>query len=803
MENKKKQNLEEEEQYFSLRDFLTQCLAKWSWFVASFIIFVGFGYFYTAKQEPVYRRTLSVLVKDQSAGGAAEISNAFASMGLVSSNTNVNNELLTVTSPSIMAEVVTRLKLVYNYNKEGGMHPTTLYGTNNPVETTMPDMDPELACGYVAEIQPNGSAVLKDFWKVSADGKVEKIEKEVKARLGFDMIKTPIGRITLQPNGTFAGQIKEPIKLNISRDGLSNAIADYATRLKGDLADRDAEVIDLTIEDVSIERATTILNTVIEVYNENWVSDKNKMAIATSDFISERLDVIQRELGSVDDEISDFKARHKVPDIEMTVGNTLKKSEQMDMELILANNELAMTEYVRDYMQNPKNAGKVIPANVGLKDTYINQAVASYNTMLLQYQSLAANSSSSNPMIKDMENQLHTQREAVYTALVSSIGAQKANVASLNRAIGNTDSELSTAPTQAKQLLSIERQQKVKEELYLYLLQKREENELSQTFTAYNTRIITPPYGPLAPVAPKKGLILVICAFLGLGIPAVVLYLIEATNTKVRSRKDLDSLQVPFAGEIPMIGRRRWWKQLLKSRKKRLAEKEAPKPVVVEGKRDVPNEAFRVVRSNIDFMIGKDKGCSVIMLTSFNPGSGKSFIAYNLGASFSLKNKRVLLIDGDLRHGSLSMYAGSPKKGLSTYLTEHTDDWRKLVVHVDAAHGIDILPIGHRPPNPAELLDNGRIGTLIQEARADYDVIIIDCPPVNIVVDTQIIEEYADRTIFVVRSGLLERSAVPEIAQLYEDNKLRHMSVLLNGTKSEFSTYYHYGNYEAFNKDED
>lgn len=803
MEKKRKINAEEEEQFFSLRDFLTQCMAKWAWFVASFIIFVGFGYFYSAKQEPVYRRTLSVLIKDQSAGGAAEISSAFASMGLVSSNTNVNNELLTVTSPSIMAEVVNRLKLVYDYNKLGGLHPTTLYGVTNPVETTMPDLNQELSCGYKVEIKPDGSAEMKDFWMVGADGKIQKFDDEVKTRVGFNMIKTPLGRVTLQPNGAFTGQIKEPITLAITRSGLAGTIDSYSQKLKGDLADRDAEVINLTIDDVSVARATAILNTVIEVYNENWVSDKNKMAIATSDFISERLNVIQSELGSVDSEISEFKAQHKVPDIQMTVSSAVEKSGQMDMGLIELNNQLAMTEYVKDYMQNPKNVNKVIPANVGLPDNYINNAVANYNVSLLQYQSLSSNAGGSNPIVKDMEQQLRTQRESILSALTASIGSLKANISRMNQSKGENDSELESAPTQAKQLLSIERQQKVKEELYLYLLQKREENELSQTFTAYNTRIITPPYGPLAPVAPRKGLILVICAFLGIGLPTVIIYLIEATNTKVRSRKDLENLPVPFAGEIPMIGRKRWWKQIFKSAKRRRMEKEAPKPVVVEGKRDVPNEAFRVVRSNIDFMIGKDPGCSVIMLTSFNPGSGKSFIAYNLGASFSLKNKKVLLIDGDLRHGSLSMYAGSPKKGLSTYLTSHTDDWRKLVVHMDAAHGVDVMPIGHRPPNPAELLDNGRLGMLVKEAREDYDVIIIDCPPVNIVVDTQIIEEFVDRTIFVVRAGLLDRSAVADITELYDNNKLRHMSLLLNGTQTAFSSYYHYGTYDAFNKDED
>ena len=336
------------------------------------------------------------------------------------------------------------------------------------------------------------------------------------------------------------------------------------------------------------------------------------------------------------------------------------------------------------------------------------------------------------------------------------------------------------------------------EELYLFLLQKREENELSQTFTASNTRVLTPPYGSLTPVSPKKGLILVVCFILGLAFPGMVVYLIASGDNKVRSRRDIDNLQIPFAGEIPFVGKKdSKLAGLFRSKKKNKKLAERPKPIIEAGKRDVPNEAFRVVRSNLEFMVGKEKGCHVVMLTSFNPGSGKSFIVFNLGASFGLKHKRVLLIDGDLRHGSLSTYVGSPKRGLTNYLTGATEDWKSLLVNIPEFPTVDMMPLGNMPPNPAELLENGALGKLIEQAREDYDYILLDCPPIDIVVDTQIIERYTDRTMFVVRAGLLDKRAIFDISELYDSKKYKHMSLILNGTDSAHSRYYTYGTYEG------
>ena len=295
-------------------------------------------------------------------------------------------------------------------------------------------------------------------------------------------------------------------------------------------------------------------------------------------------------------------------------------------------------------------------------------------------------------------------------------------------------------------------------------------------------------------------LIIIVALILGFGIPFTLIYFLEILNTTIRDKKDLEGLRMPFAGEIPQVGKKSNLR-LLKEKNplKRQSEETPPARVVEAGKRDVANEAFRVVRGNLDFMAGKNKDRQVIMITSFNPGSGKSFVTYNLALAFTLKNKKVLIIDCDLRHGSASMIAGKPEKGLTDYLSGVNSDWRNLVINMPHTPGLSVLPVGKIPPNPAELLENGKMEKLVSEAKEEYDIVFLDCPPVNIVVDTQIVAPLADRTIFIVRAGLLERTALKELNEFYEEKKFRNLSVILNGTEAAYSRYYSYGNYQSLN----
>lgn len=787
---------------FSLKSFLLLCLRYWKWFFLSLVIWVGIGLFYIYTRQPVYERMEEILVKDQeSGGGIADVSNSFSQLGLFANSTKVYNELISFTSPAVMYEVVKRLNLTMNLDRRDGLRRETLYGTNQPFNVEFPGLPDDETIGFTMHVLPNGRYAIDKMWRWDNTVKV-KYEDIVTGVVDGSEVKSPIGNILVKRNPYYTPNPKldkQQWEIDVFKQSLQGAVEKYVAKLRGDLTDQDADVISLSIEDTSKQRADDILNMVVAVYNERWIEDKNKVSIATSKFISDRLDVIEKELGQLDENIANLKSEMQVPDLNEAAKGFMAQEFKINEELLKASNMLAMSQFLKEYLEDPKNRRSILPLNTGTENMVLEQQIAAYNELLLTRNNLEDNSSEENPIVMDYTTELEGLRSSILRSVDSHIANLNNTIKNIDKAQTTTKEKLSTTPLQNKALLQVERQQLVMQELYLFLLQKREENELTQKFSTDNIRIITPPYGRQAPVSPKKTLLLLVSIIMGLVIPAGALFLAESSNTKIRTKKDVENLPVPFAGEIPQIGKRRKWLKIFQTKKRKQKNIDKPRIVVVEGKRDIPNEAFRVVRSNIDFMIERGEK-AVLALTSFNPGSGKSFVAYNLGVSFALKGKKVLLIDGDLRHGSLSNYVNSPRKGLSTYLTGNSADWCSLVAKVEGIQGLSVLPIGHKPPNPAELLENGRLGTLIEEARKDYDIVLIDCPPVNIVVDTQIINQYVSRTLFVVRAGLLEKKALNDLVSLVDEKKLKNITLLLNGTKSEFSSYHTYGNYEAIDK---
>lgn len=781
----------------TIKDFLAACGARWIWFLVSIIGICALAAFYVMRQQPKYLRTEQVLIKDQDSGGSTDaIASAFASMGLGSSNSNVYNELITLQSPALMSQVVEKLELQDNYILKGFPHGTTLYRTTLPFKVSFPDLPENYSCGMRIEVNPDGSARLYKFYQYGKHGK-EKFPGSIDLAPGFKTVKTPLGRVIFTPNPEFTGDDFDDTEIiMVSHQSKASAVENYTKQLKADLTDRDADVIDLSIKDVNIARAEDVLSTIIEVYNQDWMDDKNKMAVATNAFIDERLRLIQQELGDVDSELFQYKERTLVPDLEQAAKINMATSASLDEEALKTNNELSMAKYVRDYVVNPNNLKNVIPVNTGMGNVPLENQISEYNSLLLLRNNLAEGSSESNPIVKDYDAQLKGRREAIVQGINTQIGTLEKVMKNLQGAKGTLKNDLASVPKQAKYLLSIERQQTVKESLYLYLLQKKEENELSQTFTANNTRIITPPYGPLKPVAPKKMLIMAIAFLLSVILPGGIIYMQEAGNTKVRSRKDLERMSTPFAGEIPYVGKKikfAWLKNLFRNKRKSRRQLETLPVMVQPGSRDIINESFRIVRGNIDYMLQHDESSNILMITSFNAGSGKSFITYNLAASFAIKGKSVLVIDCDLRHGSASQFVGMPSHGLSQYLSGATDDYRQLIVKDKNQANLSVMPIGHRPPNPAELLDNGRIGTMLQEVSKEYDYVFLDCPPLDVVVDTQILEKYIGTTLFVIRAGLLDQTAVDEIDGFYKNHRFRRMCILLNGTEGRYSHSRQYG----------
>ena len=771
--------------FIRIQDLWSMFVPKWYWFAISLFITLTIAVLYLLSTPPIYTRTAAILVKDNSkSSSSTSAMNDFSDLGIFKSNTNINNELLTLKSPTLMTEVVNRLGLNETFTIRKGLKNVDLYKVS-PVTITFCDKI-EVPLSFTIKFSSKEAFAISEL-EISG----EDIGETLSAQMG-DSIQTSAGIMIVSPTQEFTDAFIGT-SIRYVRGSVRAAVDTYSNALVAELGNEDATIINLSINDTSIRKAEDILNTLIEVYNENWIRDKNQIAVSTSQFISDRLGVIESELGHVDENISSYKSEHLLPDVQAASSLYMAQSAENNKELSTLNNQLSTAQYIRREL-NTKQLDQTLPANSGIVSANIETQISEYNNLVLDRNRLIANSSEKNPLVKNMASSLQSMQRTIIQSVDNLIVSLNTQIRSLRRQEEATTNRLASNPNQAKYLLSVERQQKVKEELYLYLLQKREENELSQAFTAYNTRLITAPRGSMFPTAPRKMNILLVAFAVGLLVPAVGIFMKENMNTKVRGRKDLENLSIPFIGEIPEYSgtKKKWWE--FKHRKRQ----DMKIIVVNEGNRNIINEAFRVLRSNMDFMASKDNNQHVFVLTSFNPGSGKSFLAINIAISFAIKKKKILVIDGDLRHRTVSSYVDSPNKGLSDYLNNQIEDWKEIIVSYKGYTNLHILPIGTIPPNPTELLEDSKLSMLIEALRPEYDYIFIDCPPVDIVADAQIIEKWADRTIFVVRSGLLDRSMLSELENMYTGKRFKNLSMILNGTESTGGRYgyrygYHYG----------
>lgn len=797
-DNEEKNTQPLEEPTLNIHDIMVMCLSRWYWFVISLAICCGFAAYKILSTPKVYQRTAQILIKnDDNGSSSGDVGSAFSSMGLVSSNTRVQNELLTMTSPTLMREVVSRLGLNVKYMADGTWHKKALYGPTLPVIFSFPNLPNSEVVSFRASLTPKGKMELSDF---SAGSEGKKIV--CKNYNKIDTLSTPVGKVAFAPNPSFVGPLTETLDMTVSRVPVESMAQAYVGGLAAEIPN-ECDAIQLTFSDVSIPRAEDVLNTLIEVYNENWVRDRNRISVSTSEFIRDRLGVIESELGDVDSDISSYKSANMIPDVEQASQLYISRQAQASDQVMELNNRLTMARYIRNYLTNSANSFNVLPANAGLENLNIEAQISNYNKTLLQRNKLVDNSSTANPLIEGMDNDLAGMRQSILQSIDNYIVTLTSSVNTARNSQAASAARLQSNPTQARYLLSVERQQKVKESLYLYLLQKREENELSQAFTAYNTRVIMPPSGNSAPIAPNSRNIMAIAILVGLCIPVGLIYLREILNTKVRGRKDLDNLGVPFLGEIPLGYTKRHGLQLL--RKVRENEKDRCVILVKKGCDNVINEAFRVVRTNLELMADAiETGAHIIMVTSANPGSGKTFITMNLATVLAIKGRSVCVVDLDLRKASLSSFVGHPRHGVTSFLAGHcTPDEIIKTMDIpagensrgDASAGqLAIVPVGPVPPNPAEMLYSPRLGQLIEDLKKQFDYVILDCPPVEIVADAKIINNVAQMTIFVIRAGLLERNMLPYIRQFYKEARYKNMAVVLNGTvTSPYSYGYGYG----------
>lgn len=768
---------------FSFQELISLIIRKWYWFLISMIICLGLAILYLLVTPPTYTRKMSVLIKDMDNNTLASEFSAFSTYGPGLMRANIHNEMLTINSPEYVVDVVNKLNLEMNYSIKGPFYDKTLYGKDLPIQVKLPDADPDLRARLSVTLLKDGGVELTNFW--SSDEKFDNnaVTKVVKSSLDA-FTNTPIGKVVITPSEYYMGQHDQVI--NVYRNSVDAATLSYAGAIKVDLNDDKSTVVDVTYNDPSIERAEDVLNTLYQVYNEKYVSQNNEQATKTIEFIEGELSKIEAQLGDVDANISNYKSEHQIPDVQAASQIYLNKAEVTSSELLNLKNQLHMAKYIKSQLGG--DGTKVLPANSGIDNSMVSQQILAYNEKVIQRNNLVANSSAANPYVQDLDKEISAMRQAIGAALDNVIVTLDGQISSLQGSAQRTENKLTSNPALEKNLLGVTRNQKVMEQQYMFLLQKKEENQLSKAFTTLNSRMLAKPMGKSRPTKPVKMNVLIIAMVMAILIPIALLFLINSMRTTVRGRSDLDVLTIPFIGEIPLSYKK--WRGLFSIFNN---HKEVREIVVSEQGRNVINEAFRVVRTNLEFISGRDGKNKVIMFTSTNPGSGKTFVSANLATSFAIKGKHVIIIDLDLRKASSSSLVDSPPQGVADFLSERADDLDRLIVKGKISPNLDFLPVGTIPPNPTELLFSHRFEDLIKTLRELYDLVIIDCPPVEIVADASIINKFCDMTVYIIRSGVMERSMLPEVEKYYTDGRYKNMSVILNGTNKENSGYGRYG----------
>jgi len=755
------------DQGLNIVDLFMYLASQWKWFLLSILICGGIAWYNYARAPLVYFRSATVIIKDPSNKASTSGLDRFDNF---INKVNVANEILQFRSKKLMREVVQRVHADVSYQIKDGLRSNELYN-ESPVLVSLPDALPEQSFSFTMTLKDAKTVTLSDFSGIEAKPSYEVALNDTVAIIeGMNVVVTATNYLR-------DSWLNTPIR--VQKLPVESMVNYYKNALGIQQEEEEASILTLALKDSSPARAEDVLNTLITVYNEEAIKEKNQVAVNTANFINERLIIIERELGNVESNLESFKQRNQIVDIASSAGMYMTESQKYNADAMELETQLRLANFIKDYLTDPSKETDLIPSNTGISDMNIENQISLYNAAKLKRDHLIDDSSVNNPVVQELNNSLRAMKQSIIRAVDNMIVSLnvKRNDAQ-NREMRAQD-RVTAIPTKERQMLSIERQQKIKEALYLFLLNKREENALSQAMADNNARVIDGAEGSNAPISPNRNRILLLGLLVGIALPGAVCLAILFMDTRVHGRKDIEGvISVPYLGEIPLD------KEAMKDHRKKVM-------AVKEQGDDIVSEAFRILRTNMAFLSKKDKPAQVITFTSFNIGAGKTFIARNLSMSLAYMKKRVVMVDLDIRKGTLSRHFGHYHVGVTNYLSDNTVKVDDIIQHQE---GFDLIPAGILAPNPAELLMDNRLDELIDELRTRYDYIIADNVPVGLIADATIANRIADLTIFVVRAGKLDRRQLPDIEKLYQEKKLKNMALVLNGANPERHGYgYSYG----------
>lgn len=768
MEQQPIQIKENQDKEINLRQLFEQYAYYWKWFALSILLTVSSGLFYLRYAERTYSTTAKILLKDERSGSAGElagIAELSSSMGLGGTRSAfVTDQIEVLRSRRLMRKVVDQHQLNVIYSKKGNIRTAEVLKHEVPFRLELEGIQDTNFFDIKVSIKNGKQLIIVDL--------ISKQKKEV----AFDkVIQIGENNIIFRRNENIdikdgAEYLVKVIPKNWAIDDILGSISISPNK------ETQSYIVNFAMSSPLSKKSELILNSLVEIYNADLTDDKMRMTRATSDFINKRLLLISKDLSGTDEEAADFKSANSMVDMATEAGVFLNNASENDKKVLEYRTQLQLVDHMNDYLKN-QEIGKLLPSNIGLQDQSIAAAIVEYNKLVLERDDLLKSASDQNPAVLALNENIAESNSSIRQSLQNYQRVTKLALNGIERKSNEIKGRINSIPNQEQGFKKISRQQQIVESLYLLLLQKREESEVKAAATPDNLKIIDSAYGNGVPVSPKRQIVLLAAFVLGFLIPLVILYLKFLLDNKIHSRKDIeDVVKIPVMGEIPS----------------------AEDTIVHQNDRSSLAEAFRILRTNMNFMFGADKkdASKVVFVTSTIAGEGKSFVTTNLAQILSMSGKKVLLVGADIRSPKVLDYLGlshlqHTNVGITQFLINPEMDVDNIIIKKPGNYDFDVVYPGYIAPNPAELLMNGHFDDVIKYMRQHYDYILVDTAPVSLVTDTLLIAHNADLTLYVSRVNYLDKRLLQVPRELYLDGKLKNLASVVNDV--DFARGYGYG----------
>lgn len=759
----------------SMRNEIGKYLKYWPGFLLCIILAGGGAYFYLKYATPVYNASASIIINEDNGNNKGSEMAAYGELGFLSGlhSNNIKKDITILKSRRLMKDVVNILRLNIEYFKEERFREIELYGSTQPFQLTVLKMDEaklqELKGGKFAISSAGQNSIrVRDL----KNGKVFKVKEGNPFNLDFAnvVIKTKPGH---EKFSEVILRFSDPEKI----------ASKYRNKVQLIQTDKTSNVIEISLNDPVREKAKDIIDQLILEFNRDAIEDKNLIAGNTAKFINERLEIINSELESVETGKEEFKETNRLTDIQTESRMYVESAREYNNRRQEVGTQLELAHAMLDYLSTVSNTD-LLPANLGIQEAGVNQQIGEYNNLVLERNRILGSSTEKNPSIVRLNSRLDQIKNNISQSLQGMSNNLRISQQDLNRQSSSIGSRILAVPSQERQYRGIERQQSIKEALYLFLLQKREENSLALAITAPKAKIVDRAFSAGGVVSPNSRSIYLGSLFLGLFIPFSLVYIKGVMDNKIRSRNDLKQLnpEITLVGELPKIRKK---SDLLIGR----------------NDRSVVAEAFRILITNMRYLqinLGDKQKGLIIFVTSTVKGEGKTFTSVNLAATFANNGKKVLILGADLRNPKLEAYKSehSQSLGVSDYLLNNELHLNSLIDKSHIHQNLDILGSGSIPPNPTELLNLPKVGKVFEKLKETYDYIIVDTAPAMMVADTFILSHYADLTLYIIKAGYTEKELLEFAVNSKNSGSIKNVGFILNNVNIDnlgYGSSYGYG----------